>query len=441
MKSKSYISRRSFMQRAASMAPVAVFPFGNSLEQVLTRLSGQKKNPTILLRSSWQTENIGDIGHTPGALRLLDQYIPQANLILWPGSVDNGVDTLLRQYFPKLQIAEGTIDESGQASTPALKEAIARADLLMHGSGPSVVAENHMQAWRKLTSKPYGIYGVTIGEVSPALQDLLSNAAFVYCRDTDSLRHLQAAGVKPPVLEFAPDATFAIHLRNEEKAKVYLKANGLEERQFMCAVPRLRYTPYHQFKQVNWTEEKIRQVEGVNAETKEKDHAKLREAIVAWVRQTGKKVLVCPEMTYQLDIIPELLVDPLPEDVKKRVVRRETYWLPDEAGSIYARAHTIVSFEMHSPIIAAAMGTPAIHLRQPTDTRKGQMWRDIGLGDWLFEIEQTRGEDIARTLLNIHHDYPAAREKLRQAMAFAGQRQQESMNVVKRTVSLPARAK
>ena len=30
-----------------------------------------KRPPRILLRSSWQSVNIGDIGHTPGALSLL----------------------------------------------------------------------------------------------------------------------------------------------------------------------------------------------------------------------------------------------------------------------------------------------------------------------------------------------------------------------------------
>ena len=39
----------------------------------------------------------------------------------------------------------------------------------------------------------------------------------------------------------------------------------------------------------------------------------------------------------------------------------------DEAASIYARALAVVSLDRHSPIIALAAGTPAIHLRVPTD--------------------------------------------------------------------------
>ena len=76
---------------------------------------------------------------------------------------------------------------------------------------------------------------------------------------------------------------------------------------------------------MNWDEDKIREVEETNARYKEKDHAKLREAIITWVRETGLKVLVCPEMTYQVGIMDELVIGPLPEDVKANVVKRG-YW-------------------------------------------------------------------------------------------------------------------
>ena len=69
--------------------------------------------------------------------------------------------------------------------------------------------------------------------------------------------------------------------------------------------------------------------------------------------------MACAEMTYQIPMAKEVLVDPLPSDVKKNVVWRDTYWLPDEAASIYSKAQAVVSVECHSPIIALANGTPA----------------------------------------------------------------------------------
>lgn len=388
---------------------------------------------TLLLRSSWQTINIGDIGHTPGALRLLETYLPEAQIVLWPGDIGNGVGPMLQKAFPRLQIVEGQVDAQGKPATAALRDAFARADFLMHGSGPSVVAQKQVEAWRDTTGKPYGIYGVTIGAVDDRLRDLLEHAAFVFCRDTVSLDLLRREKVSCPVREFAPDATFAIDVRDDERAGAYRKENGLEDRKFICVIPRLRYTPYHKLRKMDWTEERIREVETVNAQTKERDHAKLREVIIAWVRETGLKVLACPEMTYEIDLAKEMLVDPLPADVKRSVVWRDRYWGPDEAASVYAQARAVVSFEMHSPIMAATVNTPAFYVRQPTDTSKGQMWRDIGLKDWIFEIDETTGDQIARALLRVHNDYPAALSRLDAAMDFVRRRQRETMAIVERS--------
>jgi hypothetical protein len=61
----------------------------------------------------------------------------------------------------------------------------------------------------------------------------------------------------------------------------------------------------------------------------------------------------------------------MPADVKPFVMKRG-YWMPDEAASVYAKAHTILSFECHSPIIAAANGTPMFYLRSPKTPSKAR---------------------------------------------------------------------
>jgi polysaccharide pyruvyl transferase WcaK-like protein len=92
--------------------------------------------------------------------------------------------------------------------------------------------------------------------------------------------------------------------------------------------------------------------------------------------------------------------------------------LTDEAASTYAQATAVVSLEMHSPIIAIANGTPAIHVRQPTDTRKGQMWHDVGLSDWLFEVDEASGKQIADALLNLHAHPKETEAKVAKAQEF-----------------------
>ena len=62
------------------------------------------RKPRILLRSSWQTINIGDIAHSPGVLAILEKHLPEAEVILWASDVGRGVREMLLRRFPKLQI-------------------------------------------------------------------------------------------------------------------------------------------------------------------------------------------------------------------------------------------------------------------------------------------------------------------------------------------------
>jgi len=389
------------------------------------------RRKAVLLRSGWQLVNIGDVAHAPGMLGVLSKNLPDAEIIFWPAHMDDGVERMIRRGFPQLRIVQ---------TASEVEQAFRDAALFIHGSAPSVISTAQVLAWKQKTGKPYGFYGVTVslsGEAaSPALdphiRDLLMGARFVYTRDTFSLANLKKVGIQGPEMGFTPDGTFGFHLLNEEAGLRFLKESALEPKRFIAIVPRLRYTPYHKIRKVSWSAEEIKRREAVNEKHAEADHAKLRTVAEAFIRKTGGKVLFCPEMTYQIDIIDPLLYDPLPADVKKHVVRRKTFWRPDEAASVYKRAMAVVSCECHSPIIAATQHTPCMYLHQPEDGIKGQMWRDLGLDEWYFPIEETRGETVAERVLAIHADYAAADRKIRAALDRAHKRQAETMAYVRR---------
>jgi hypothetical protein len=398
------------------------------------RIRETSVTPDILVRSSWQTVNIGDIAHSPGLIQLIRTYISNAPVTLWAGKVDRGVSEMLLTNFPTLRIVQGTINSNGLPSNTNLQSAWNRAKLLVHGSGPSIVALSDVNAWRLATGKPYGIYGVTQSDVpSGTTKTVLDGASFVYLRDSFSLTNVRNANVTSPVVEFAPDGSFGLALSNDALATNYLVSKGLTDKQFLCVIPRLRYTPYWLIDGSPYDADR----DAYNETWKEVDHAKLRECIIQWVRQTGQKVLCCPEMTYQVDIIPELLINPLPEDVRTNVVWRSTYWITDEAASVYARASAVVSFECHSPIIALGKGTPAIYLRQPTDSIKGQMYRDIGLPQWIMEIDSVTGADIAARALEIYNNPSGAQAYLTNAMSYVQQRQAQTLGVVRDVYNSP----
>ncbi|WP_247235334.1 polysaccharide pyruvyl transferase family protein [Telluribacter sp. SYSU D00476] len=422
------MNRRDFIQRSSWLSA------GTLLAPYLAQAT-QKANPTLLVVSGWQDVNIGDIAHTPGLLGLLQKRMPASKIILWKKSKSQIVEDMLAKYYPKVRIIHGGVSKDHEPQSEEVLQAFREADFFLHGSGPSVIAADFLGSWHHKTQKPFGIFGVTTQNVTPGLKDLLQHASFIFTRETASIQKLKEAGLSGTHIAFAPDATFDLEIRDPENARQYMQANGLEPKKFICVIPRLRVTPYYKIKpgQAGWTEKRIKEVDTLNDTYKEQDHAKAREAMVAWVRKTGNKVVVCPEMTYQVDIMDELLIDPLPEDVKAKVVKHG-YWLPDEAASLYAQAHTVLSFECHSPIIAAANGTPAFYLRQPEDTIKGQMYYDLGLADWTFEIMETTGQQIADRLMQVHADYKGATKNVKQSLARVDRQYDEAFKIMKSTM-------
>jgi len=409
------MKRRSFLRGVGLAAAASCLP----ATQASAR-AAPAKTPRILLRSSWQTVNIGDIAHTPGVLKLLEQFHPTAEVTLWPSSVGDGVDAMLRRRFPKLKIAL-TADEK----SAAIKE----CDFLLHGSGPSVVGRKELARWKAETDKPYGIYGVTIGDVDEELKILLNAAKFVYCRDSVSLELIKSKGVNCPIMEFGPDGAFACDLADQASADKFLKENDLADGKFLCCLTRLRHTPY-------WTiAAKKRPFDAMkharNEEMKEHDHAPIRAAIEAVVRQSDMKVLLCPEDQTQMKVGQELLLEKLPSDVRARVVWRDRYWLTDEALSTYRRSAGVFGLEMHSPIMSIGQGIPALVGRFAEQTSKGFMWRDIGLSDWLFDFDKP--EDVARLIpavLALAKDPAAARAKAAEGQAAVEKRRRETMVVL-----------
>ena len=396
------MNRRHFL--AASVAAGFAPAFGQDAGR-----PGKK----LLLVSSWQVENIGDIAHTPGMLALLEKHRPADSVTLWPKRVSPEVVKMLEARFPQLTIAQTEAEQEA-----ALQE----CDFVIHGSGPGMVGHRVLRKARA-AGKPYGFFGITLSDeelTNEAGRTLLANAEYVFNRDTDSLKAFRQAGIEGPKSDFGPDATFAVDLRDDKAADRLLAKYGLEAGGYLCAVPRLRRTPYWEIRPQE-SKPNPRFIEE-NRKFAEIDHAKVRAGISAWVRETGMKVFLVPEMTYQTALLKPLLFDPLPDDVKPSVAMIDRYWLTDEAASVYAKAAAIVSIEQHSPILAIAAGVPAVHLRQPTDSRKGQMWRDIGLNDWLFEIDDTAGEQVARKLVEIGKDLPAARTIAAKARQFAHER-------------------
>lgn len=387
-----------------------------------------KDKHVILLRSSWQTINIGDIGHTPGVLALIEKQLPEVEVKLWASKVDNGVKEMLLRRFPKLEIilSEDTVK---------LNKAFKQCSFLLHGSGPWLVADQDIKKWVKVTGKPYGVFGITLPEdkASPEVINLLTNAKFVYFRDTVSLELAKSKGVQCPVMQFGPDGAFAVDLRNEVAAASFLKYNRLKPGKFICVIPKYRKTPKWLIPSDNAPYDSA--INALNQSMKEHDMKPYRDAIIDLVRKSKVKVLICPEDVTQVALGKEMLYDPLPEDVKKRVVWRNKFWLTDEALSVYVRSAGLFGLEQHSPIMCIGNGIPALLGRYEEQTSKGYMWYNIGLGDWFFDSDKPEQmQQLNATILSVIKNKKEAKQKTLKAKALVDAKLKNAVEVLKQSL-------
>ena len=424
------MNRRTFLRSSATALAFASTP------SFLTRRAraADGKPETILLQSAWDTVNIGDIGHTPGTLRILEQYLPDAHVILWAMKLDERVTALLCARFPKVEILQGSLTGTTEKDEK-LRAAIGRSDLFIRNSGMGQDT-NFMEYCRKI-GKPYGLYGQSYfpnmveGAGGEERKEMLHGASFLYCRESKTLDILRRAGVKPPVLEFGPDGCFGIDVRDDERGLATMKKLGLEERKFITIQLRTNTA-----KLPGVDDKRVPSLNPLHPSPEqiaddERRAAVYRDLITQWVQRTGHKVLIAPEVKKEMEHNKRLLCDPLPADIRKHVVNLESFWNADEAASVFARAHTVVCHEPHSPIIALANGTPIIHTYSEFHSPKCWMFQDIGLPEWLLEFDSTPAAKMAETLFAIHADYPAALAKVKAAMHFVHERQAATMRVVK----------
>jgi polysaccharide pyruvyl transferase WcaK-like protein len=419
------ITRRQFLQSTALTLGAAALP---AFAEQPTR---QK---TVLLQCGWATKNIGDVGHTPGTLRFMEQHLPDARLVLWLQSSNKAVDAMLAKRFPKVQVVRGSLTEKDGP----VQQAIAGCDFFLRG--PGMGQSTDFMLYCDKLGKPWGLQGqsyfpdMVTGRGAEQRIALLNKAAFIYCRDSKTLKTLQDAGVKPPVLEFGPDGCFGIDVRDEEKALARLKKHGLEEKKFITLQLRT-HSPTSPGVDDN-RPQKLNPLhptpQNIADDTR---RAKVYQDLIAmWVKETGWKVVIAPEVFKEMEYNKKFIYDPLPDDLKKHVVNFDEFWNADEACSFYARAHTVICHEPHTPIMALAMGTPMMHTFSEFHSPKCWMFKDIGLEEWAPEFDSTPATRMFEILMGIHKDYAGAQAKVKKAMAYVEERAAAQMQALARAM-------
>lgn len=390
--------------------------------------------PRILLSSGWAIINIGDIGHTPGSLRFLEEYWPEARVTLWLSHANQAVLSMLRRRFPNVPIVRGDINAAGEANDTDLRQAFAVTDLVIWNSGmafnrfwPPPVDRVKMLLD---AGKPFALFGQSFDGFEPAdepaFADLLSHAASITCRDNESYYYLRRIGAKPGRLAFGPDGCLGIDVRDDAAAGPFLRDRGLAHKQFITVTIRTNTAHAHGGNSLNPAVPTPAQVAEDEARAE-----KLREIIVTWVRTTGLRVLLAPEVEKELAHARRLIYDRLPDDVRPRVAQPDTFWNVDVAASVYAAARVVVSMEPHSCIIAMANGTPVLHYCTFKHGVKAWMFRDLGLPEWLLDIDALPASVCVGELMTIHEHYDVASARVTEAMSLVHSRAAEAIRHLK----------
>jgi polysaccharide pyruvyl transferase WcaK-like protein len=401
-------------------------------------LAGASAQPRkkILLRTGWQMRNIGDVCFTPAMLGALARFIPEADVTCWASNIDEAGRKLIRRDFPNAQIIDGKLTDGGKPTPPHLQKAFAETDLFLYNSGMVINYGLHgVHDWEKTLGsvmpfylagnlgKPYGTWAQTFDTFAPpspiALKRVLSDAKFLFTRDSISIGILKEAGIQGPHIAYAPDIAFQYRQRNEAAANAYLQAAGLERGKFLVAI--IHYA--------------VLDRPGVRERGPEYVQ-KMREVLIRWVRETKLPILIAPEDDREIQLGKEQLIDPMPADVKPFLKLRETFWLPDEALSVFLASRTMFNMEPHGNIMALANGLPCLHCFDWAFGKKAQMFADIGLGDWAFHLPTATPQQMGDALMNVHRDYAAAQRKREQGMKVVEQKTREGFAVVRHSMGL-----
>lgn len=415
------MKRRHFLHHSTTASLLGLASAGfPGLADAIAAASDKGRRPRILLRNGWQSQNIGDVAHYHGMFELLRRHGIDVEVRFWASNMENGADELFRRHYPDIPFFH---------DKQSVDRAFEECDFFLHGSCSGFGAWRDVKRWRQQTGKSFGVMGISLVNTTDEQIATLSEAAFVYFRDGVSAE--AAVGEyglsSPPAKGWGPDTAFGVtDLANDEKALAYLKANDLEPGQFLCCIPRYRWTPF-------WTLRPDRAKDETkharNEERKDPDHAPHREAIIRLVREAGVKVLITHEDQTQIALGKEILYDPLPDDVKAQVVWRDHFWQLDEAVSVYRHSLGLFGNEMHSPILCIANGIPALVGRWDEQTNKGFMWRNIGLDDWLITMDDPQQtKHIPDTVLSFVQDPETTKNKVHQARQIVLAKQKEQFD-------------
>ena len=336
--------------------------------------------------------NIGTAAHCPGTLATLMKRWPDTKFSIWADApLVPELAALMARRFPNVAIYTGE------------KVPETDADLLLVSSGSGIAGSvrRSIEVWRSSRAdRPVAAYAIGY---SSSQRSLISTFDFCFFRDKEALARAEAQS-KNMLYGFAPDAVFDFDAADDAGASALLAEHGLEPGKFVCAIPGHRFTPWWEFSGGKPDEKRAAK----NAKHEISDNAVVCAAIIEAVRNHGMKTLLCPEQRTELSLAKRALYDQLPPDVRARCVVLRRFWSPNLALGVYRQSRCVFGIQMHSQVMALGNGVPACVFRNSGFGTKSSMFKDVGAGEWLLDIDEPGAARKASAMVGAILSDPAA---------------------------------
>jgi len=254
---------------------------------------------------------------------------------------------------------------------------------------------------------PYGLHPQSVEAVDWPVdlvyRPLFREARFLYTRDSDSLVYLEQRRLCNRSSGFAADTTFFFQCPDIAWSERWMEAHGLEERGFAVVMVRIPICRPGSPDPV---------AGAVPPERLARLMDRNRQVIEPWVAKTGLKVVIAHEGADTIPSAREHLWSLLSPETREKVVYLDEFWTTEQAFALYQRARLMISMEIHSTFLALGAGTPVVHHPFVEAGRKMEVFRDLGLGDWLIDIDEADAGEILSAVLAIHENHEAARARV-----------------------------
>jgi hypothetical protein len=387
-------NRRDFLILAGSLLFILL-----SINCSFSQAQENARN-SILLRTGWDVETYGDLAAIPAIYRSIQRFVPKTEVIIWPSEMTDELRSLLETGFTQLKMVEGEINEAGEPTTEELKEAFESSNLFLYAAGvhrkidwtgndPEGTETTSISYCRKMNI-PYVIYGLgeipETQEVQTAFMNILNGASLSFVTESRSAGQIKDLKLKIENLKSGPSPLFAFDMKNDTGARNYIEDSGIVDHDFIAV--NFRNTSH--------------------SETDDDSPVKKILFILNnWAQSTDHLILLIADSREDIEYMKKIYGD-LPETVKSKTIVFDAVFSPDMISSVLEKSRITIAMSPYPLFSALLTDIPIFHLADWNYNTDGQIFIDLGLKDYVMDINSTPEQDLLKAMVNINDSYVKA---------------------------------